>query len=145
MIIQIDTREKARAIKGIISEFDKQKIEHIPSKMYVGDYCLMENPLVIIDRKQHLSELAQNATKGHARFKGELERLDKINGKMYILIQQNFTCLEDIILQDLPYSKYSCDNLYKVLCSWRAKHNIEYVFCEKRNTGKKIIELLGLK
>ena len=27
MIIQIDTREKARAIKGIISEFDKQKIE----------------------------------------------------------------------------------------------------------------------
>ena len=142
MIIQIDTREKSRAIKGIVAEFERQKIEHVSSKMFVGDYCLLEKPLLIIDRKQNLSELAQNATVGHERFKKELQRLDKINGKMYILVQQPFQRLEDIIMQELPYSKYPCDCLYKVLHSWRAKHNIEYVFCDKRNTGKKIIELL---
>ena len=38
MVIQIDTKEKARAIKKIISFFDEKQIEHISSKLYVGDY-----------------------------------------------------------------------------------------------------------
>ena len=38
MTIQIDTREKQRAVKQIISHFDKHGIKHYPSKLYVGDY-----------------------------------------------------------------------------------------------------------
>jgi hypothetical protein len=35
------------------------------------------------------------------------------------------------------------NRIYRSLKSWQNKHNIEYVFCSKRETGKKIIELLG--
>ncbi len=147
-MIQIDTREKNHAIEKIICEFQRQGVKYFRSKMYVGDYCNIYNPLVLIDRKQDIQEIAQNACKGHARFKAELCRLDDIGGKMYILIEQDkidgkpITCLEDIILWAPKYGEIMGDRIYRVLKSWRNKHNIEYVFCNKRNTGKKIIELL---
>ena len=56
MIIQIDTREKARAIKNILKTFDYNKIKHCSSKLIVGDYQNLEKPMIIVDRKQSLSE-----------------------------------------------------------------------------------------
>lgn len=147
-MIQVDTRERPEAIKKIINEFKQQEIKHFRSKLYVGDYCNIHNPLVIVERKQDIAEIAQNATSGHKRFKAELCRLDDIGGKMYILIEQSkidgkpIRCLEDIILWAPKYGEIMGDRVYRILKSWENKHNIEYVFCSKRQTGKKIIELL---
>ena len=49
MIIQIDSREKARAITKIVDEFDKQGITHPVSKLMVGDYMNYDNPRVILN------------------------------------------------------------------------------------------------
>ena len=89
MMIQIDSREKAKAIEKIIYEFQRQEIKYFISKLYIGDYCNPENPFLLIDRKQNIAEIAQNAISGHARFKRELQRLDEVDGKMYILIEQD--------------------------------------------------------
>lgn len=148
MIIQIDTREKDRAIKKIIAEFDRQGIKYISSKMFVGDYCNLSNPLVIIDRKQNIAELAQNATSQHDRFKRELLRLDEIGGKMYILVEQDkidgvkIQSLEDVMMWKPRFGKIIGLQIYRILSAWQHKHNIEYVFCSKANTGKEIIRLL---
>ena len=148
MIIQIDTREKDRAIKKIIAEFDRQGIKYISSKMFVGDYCDLSNPLVIIDRKQNIAELAQNATSQHDRFKRELLRLDEIGGKMYILVEQDkidgikIQSLEDVMMWKPRFGKIIGLQIYRILSAWQHKHNIEYVFCSKANTGKEIIRLL---
>ena len=74
MIIQIDSREKARAIKEIVEEFDRQGITHPVSKLWVGDYMNYDNPRLIIDRKQSLQELCCNVTGDHERFQRELRR-----------------------------------------------------------------------
>ena len=146
MIIQIDTREKDRAIKKIIAEFDRQGIKYISSKMFVGDYCDLSNPLVIIDRKQNIAELAQNATSQHDRFKRELLRLDEIGGKMHILVEQEkidgvkIQSLEDVMMWKPRFGKIIGLQIYRILSAWQ--HNIEYVFCSKANTGKEIIRLL---
>jgi hypothetical protein len=148
MIIQIDTREKDRAIKKIIAEFDRQGIKYISSKMFVGDYCDLSNPLVIIDRKQNIAELAQNATSQHDRFKRELLRLDEIGGKMYILVEQDkidgvkIQSLDDVMMWKPRFGKIIGLQIYRILSAWQHKHNIEYVFCSKANTGKEIIRLL---
>ena len=148
MIIQVDTREKDRAIKKIIAEFDRQGIKYISSKMFVGDYCDLSNPLVIIDRKQNIAELAQNATSQHDRFKRELLRLDEIGGKMYILVEQDkidgvkIQSLEDVMMWKPRFGKIIGLQIYRILSAWQHKHNIEYVFCSKANTGKEIIRLL---
>lgn len=148
MQIQIDSREKARAIKKIVAEFDRQGVKYFTSKLYVGDYINMERPLVIIDRKQNIAEIAQNATSGHRRVKAELNRLDEMGGKMFFLIEQEkidgkkIESLEDIMLWQPKYGTVTGEKVYRVLRAWRYKHNVEFVFCSKRNTGKEIIRLL---
>lgn len=151
--IQIDTREKPRAIGKILKTFDDYGANYITSKMYVGDYCLLENPLVIIDRKQNISEIAGNATSGHGRMKRELERLDKMGGQMVFLIEQAryvdpngkhraINSLEDIMFWENPHGCVNGVQVYKVLDAWQHKHNISYRFCDKRSTGKIILEIL---
>jgi ERCC4-type nuclease len=149
MHIQIDSREKPRAIKKIITEFDRQEVDWFVSKLYVGDYMNIESPLIFIDRKQSIAEIAQNATSGHTRFKNELLRLDSIGGKMHILIEQDtidrkpIDSIEDIILWSNPYGEIIGERVFRVLHSWQRKHNVEFVFCNKKNTGKEIIRLLS--
>lgn len=149
MQIQIDLREKPRAIKKISEEFDRNDVRYFVSKLYVGDYVNLENPFVFIDRKQSIAEIAQNATSGHARVKRELKRLKKIGGKMYFLIEQDrigskrIKSLDDIMLWTPKYGTINGMQIYKVLRAWLAKYDIEYVFCGKKNTGKEIIRLLG--
>lgn len=151
MQIQIDSREKARAIKKIVAEFDRQEIKYFTSKLYVGDYINMERPLVIIDRKQNIAEIAQNATSGHRRVKAELNRLDEMGGKMFFLIEQEkidgkkIESLEDIMLWQAKYGVMTGEKVYRVLRAWQYKHNVEFVFCSKRNTGKEIIRLLEVE
>lgn len=150
MHIQIDSREKSRAIKKIIAEFDRQGVKHFTSKLYVGDYINMERPLVIIDRKQNIAEIAQNATSGHDRLKRELKRLDEMGAKMYFLIEEDvidgkpIKSIEDIILWKPKYGEIIGERVYRILKAWEYKHNIEFVFCNKRNTGKEIIRLLEI-
>lgn len=152
--IQIDTREKQRAIQQIVKTFDQCKINYIQSKMYVGDYCLLENPLLIIDRKQNLSEIAGNATSGHGRMKRELERLDKMGAQMVILVEQKtytdpngrkhtLNSLEDILYWENPHGSVDGVQVYKILDAWQYKHNISYQFCDKRTTGRRILEILN--
>ena len=117
--------------------------------MYIGDYHSLDNPRLIIDRKQNIAEIAQNAISGHARFKNELLRLDSIGGMMYILIEEDkinkvpITCLEDIIHWVPKHGQIMGERIYRILRSWKNSHNIEYVFCSKKDTGKRIIELLN--
>lgn len=99
MVIQIDSREKARAIKKIVAEFDRQGIKHPVSKLLVGDYMNYDNPRLIIDRKQNLSELCSNVCQDHERFRREL-LLAKENGiQLIVLIEHGngFRQLSDVL------------------------------------------------
>ena len=35
------------------------------------------------------------------------------------------------------------DKLYKILCTFQRKYGCKFLFCEKKDTGRRIIELLG--
>lgn len=149
MTIQIDTREKAKAITKIIAEFDKQGIGHYRSKLYVGDYMSLDNPRLIVDRKQNLLELCNNVCQDHKRFRGEIERANKAGIKLIFLCENddNIHTLEDVRnwinprLEKSPLA-VSGERLYKTLSTMQAHYDIEFLFCNKNETGRKIIELL---
>ena len=151
MIIQIDSREKARAIETILREFDKQGVKHISSKLYAGDYVDMEHPLLIIDRKQNIREIASNVTSEHKRFKAELEKVKEIGAKMIILIEEDtidgkpIESLEDIMLWEPKPGQGTVSGMrvYKILANWVRVYPLEVQFCNKRHTGKRIIEIIG--
>lgn len=89
MIIQIDSREKARAIKKIEAEFDRQRIQHPISKLMVGDYMNYDNPRVIVDRKQNLTEVCGNLTQQHERFRAEALRAQELGIHLIILVEDS--------------------------------------------------------
>lgn len=89
LTIQIDSREKARAITKIIDEFDRQGVKHYISKLWTGDYMSLDNPRLIIDRKQNLSEYCSNTCQNHDRFRSELIRAQENGIKLIILIEHS--------------------------------------------------------
>lgn len=149
MVIQIDTREKQRAIKNIVAEFDKQNIKHISSKLYVGDYMSLDNPKLVIDRKQNLNEVASNVCQEHKRFTNELVRARDAGIHIIILVEhgRNIKTLEDVIWWDNPRLQVSPkaitgERLYKIMGTIAEKYGCEWMFCTKAQTGKKILEIL---
>lgn len=162
MIIQIDSREKARAIKNIVAEFDRQGITHPVSKLLVGDYMNCDNPRLIIDRKQNLSELCNNVCNDHARFRRELMLAKENEIQLVILVEhgKGITCLQDVAWWDNPRrwkrqknpesgkweevqtKAMTGDVLYKILRTQERKYGCRFLFCEKKDTGKEIIRIL---
>lgn len=164
MIIQIDTREKSRAIEKIVSYFDANGVKHISSKLYVGDYMNLDNPKFVIDRKQSLSELCNNVNqKGKrssdgtyrsewGRFNAELQRAVDAGIKMIILCEHGAGIhdLTDVAKWENPRKKesaYAIDGkeLQKRLYMLQAKYGVKFLFCTKAQTGKRIVELLEVK
>ena len=147
MVIQIDSREKERAIKKIIEGFDRQAVKHPVSKLLVGDYMNYDNPRLIVDRKQNLSEVCCNVCQGHERFRRELLRAHENEIQLVILVEhgRGIKCLEDVIWWNNPRGGKSMQGevLYKVMKTQERKYGIKYLFCDKRQTGRRIIEILS--
>lgn len=149
MTIQIDSREKARAIKKIVAEFDKRGITYFVSKLPCGDYCDLDNARFCIDRKQNLLEVCSNVCQQHKRFTEELKRANKLGIRLVFLVEHspNIRSLEDVKswvnprLKESPLA-VSGERLYKVLSTMEKTYNTKFYFCSKAETGQKIIEIL---
>jgi len=148
----IDTREKPKAIKTILKQFDDAGIVHESTKLLFGDYMDWNIPQTVIDRKQTIAELAKNCTTEHERFKAEMERAQKAGAELIILVEQNrykdrdewihVERIEDLMRWSNPHSTIRGEKVYRVLRSWCAKYPIRVEFCDKRVTGRRIIELI---
>ena len=149
MTIQIDSREKAHAIQKILATFDQRGVKWFVSKLPVGDYMSFDNPRLVIDRKQNLSELCGNVCQQHKRFRAELVRANEYGIKLVILCEhgKGTKTLSDVIHWQNPRLKkspmaMSGERLYKILSAMSVKYNVDFLFCNKAETGAKIIELL---
>lgn len=167
MDIQIDSREKARAIRKIIKYFEDNGIKHFSSKLLVGDYMSLDNPRIIIDRKQNMQELCGNVCQQHERFKKELVKAMDAGIQLVILVEHgpDIKTLEDVYFWKNPRKhevRWKWENgkrvkyvisakavdgnqLYKSMCTIRDRYGARFEFCEKKDTGKRIVEILGEK
>lgn len=150
MTIQVDSREKTRAITKILAEFSKQNVKYYISKLFVGDYMNLDNPRLIIDRKQNLQELCLNVCQQHKRFTDEIKRANENEIKLIFLCEhgKDIKTLDDVLnwvnprLKESPLA-VSGERLHKILSTLSKKHQVEFLFCTKSETGKRIIELLS--
>lgn len=163
MEIIIDTREHKHERERIESQFDVLGVKYIHSKLYVGDYMSLDNARFVIDRKKDLLELCGNITQQHERFRSELQRAREANISIAILVEQDgLSALTDVYFWHNPrldeYELKVIDGhpqrvqknpratdgpqLYKSLCTIREHYRVEFFFCNRRDTGLKIKELL---
>lgn len=150
MVIQIDSREKARAITKIVRTFDERGVRHFVSKLPFGDYMNLDNPKLVIDRKQSLNELCGNVCQQHKRFTTELQGAKDYGIKIVILCEHGgkIKTMRDVMNWYNPRLKVSPlavsgERLYKILSTMSKHYDVEFVFCSKDETGSRIIEILS--
>ena len=151
-LIEIDSREKPKAIKSIIETFEHNDIKYVTNKLLFGDYRDYNKPGIVIDRKHNIAELAMNCTREHDRFRRELERARDANAQLIILVEQNrYTAsgdrikvekIADLVRWSNQYTMIRGEKVFRVLAGWMREFNLDVEFCDKRQTGKKIIELI---
>ena len=148
--IIIDTREKPKAISGILKFFESQNVKCISSKLYVGDYQLLDNPKLVIDRKNGLGEVCSNIIQDHERFRNELIRANDVGIKVVILVATNDDKIKT--LRDVPkwYNPRLRVNpkatkgviLMKAMWTMEKKYGCQFVFCHKDKVGSTILKIL---
>jgi len=165
MQIQVDSREHAKEWERISKQFDKLKVQYFRSKLYVGDYQSLDNARLVIDRKKDLQELCGNVCQQHERFQAELKRAQQANIHLIILCEHgnDIHDLSDVYFWENPRLKrttirmvdgrpkrvpvspnaISGDKLFKTLQTISKRYGVQFEFCNKANTGKRIVELLG--
>ena len=151
-LLLIDTREKPKAIEDILKTIDSAGIPHTRTKLLFGDYADYNRPHIVIDRKQNILELAKNVTTERARFVAELERAKAAGAHLVILVEQDrykdrgqwvfIKDLPDIMLWSSEHTTIRGEKVFRVLSALVYKYNISVVFCNKKNTGKKILEII---
>ena len=149
----IDTREKPKAIKSLLTYIKRQSIPYEVKKLDYGDYLNTDHPDIVIDRKQNISELAKNVgTKDRERFKREILRAQEAGAHLVILVEQSkyqdrgeWVQVQDIsnlLRWSSPHTQITGERIYRILVSWCAKYPISVRFCDKKDTGKEIIKIL---
>lgn len=157
MVIQIDSREKRHIIQRILDGFDRRGVEYYTSKLYKGDYMSLDNPRLVVDRKQNLKEVAGNftdarqTTKGYgSRFEQEMLEAQKMGIKIVFLVEHGgqIRSMEDVAKWENPRLKespmaMSGERIYRKMLAFQNYYGVEWQFCDKSQTADKIIEILG--
>lgn len=143
-MIIVDSRE--RKFDHIRDVFDKKGVPYEVRKLDVGDYFNTENPKVVIDRKANLQEICGNLSYGknnRTRFAAECKRAFNQKIKFIVLIEgTNCRNTADVKSWHSRYSNHSgfwlCNEMFRLSMAY----NVEWMFCKKNETAKKILELL---
>lgn len=156
MIIQVDSREKRHIIERILNGFDRRGVQFYISKLYKGDYMNIDNPRLVVDRKQSLAEVAYNftdarkTTKGYSsRFENEMAEAKKLGIKIVFLVEHggSIRSIEDVPkwvnprLQESPMAM-SGERIYRKMLAFQNYYGVEFQFCSKAQTADRIIEIL---
>lgn len=145
-MIVVDSREKKW--EHIKTYFDKNHIRYRERvKLDAGDYFNPKYPYVVVDRKANLQEVCTNLSYGkenYHRFMRECKRAKERNIKMIVLVEGT-ECknLNDIARTwNSKYSKHTGKWLAQQMFNVSVAYQVEWQFCTKRNTAKKILEIL---
>ena len=145
-MIICDTREKKN--QHILDYFNRHGIEYTVRKLNTGDYMDESNERLTIDRKQNLDELCGNlCSPDKSRFWREVRRAKTERIRMIVLVEQggDIKCLNDVPKWKGKYTKVTGSRLYNEICRCHIAYGVEFWFCDKRATGKRIAEILGQK
>ena len=145
MKVYVDSREKPQAIRLIIAYFDRNGIEWERAALKTGDYMLDCNPGLVIDRKANLGEICMNlCSADRRRFYNEIRRAHDQNISLVILCEHGgeIKSLADVPKWKNKYGTVTGRRLQDEIYKLQVGYNVPVIFCDKRSTGRKIVEIL---
>ena len=105
---------------------------------------------ISVDRKQNLGEVCSNICQGYRRFECECRRAKNAGVKLVVLIEHGgrIKKIEDVSkwnnprLKTSPYAISGLRMQY-IMMRLASQYGIEWQFCSKNQTGKRIVEILS--
>lgn len=152
MKILIDTREQPtdKAKKRYESfgvPYERRKLEYgdytytaqKPDGSWIFPDSEAVNPLLAIERKMHLDELAGCFTHDRGRFEREFERAKEHDARIILLIEDaNW----ENLLNGRYRSKFNANAFIASICAWTARYDIVLIFCKAESSGRIIHDFL---
>lgn len=155
MIILEDTRNQTGKHRNINRQLGEMGHKVERSKLYVGDYQIANRGNIAVDTKKDVLELAQDICRDHARFSAECERARDAGIKLVILTEELLppagiagwkspTWRTDGRGHKAgdPISKVKPETLYKAIHTMSSRYGVEFHFCDKDETGARIMDIL---
>jgi len=128
MIILCDTREQ-RALKFECNGFiTAVRQETLPIGDYTCEFKDGHRPSIYFERKS-IPDLYSTFGKGYKRFKNNIDKTQKMNANMFIIVEGTLTK----VLKGHEYSMMEPVSLiYRLFTIW-IKHGIQTIYCRDRN------------
>ena len=148
MKLNVDSREKwtqeGNTDTHIKAYFEKNGIQFKVQKLDEGDYQIEGNPNITVDRKQNMQEMYNCVVNDKSRFMKEVRRCYEKHIKLYVLIEHGgqIKSLEDVPNWKPKYGTISSREIAERLYRLHISYGVEILFCSKRQTAKKIVEIL---
>lgn len=147
MVIIEDTRNQIGKHKELNKQLAAMGHTIVRSKLFVGDYAEAKNQSVCIDTKKDILELAGNICgKQHERFRDECLRAMCAEIRLIVLIEEETLVTEwksPRNRQNRALTQVKGETLWKAMVTMHRKYGVTFAQCNKKDTAKKIIELLG--
>ena len=142
-MLTCDSRERKN--EHILRYFDRHGIDYEIRKLDVGDY-MFDGGAISVDTKRSIDELAANMLNrnDHARFLREAKRARQIGVNLIVLVESNkYKSIPDLATWRSKYSGITGRALMDAVYKTHIAYGVEFLFCPKISTGRRIIELLS--
>lgn len=132
--------------------WEQNDVSLIRCKIAYGDYCLP--PVVSVDTKASISELAYDIDLDHARFKREVVGAKDAGVQLVVLVENNdgVTCLEELAAwvesaEDFGRRKYAKRRLHgirlaKACATMSKRYGVRFEFCSPDEAAGRIVSIL---
>lgn len=149
MKIYVDSREKwthdGSTDTHLSRYFEKHGIKWEVKKLDCGDY-MIPGGNISVDRKRSLDELATNLLNPNdkARFWREVRRARETGVKLVILCEHGgkIKTFNDVKTWKSKFSRVTGRSLSDAIFKLYMAYSVPVMFCDKRSTGKRIMEIL---
>ena len=143
MKIIIDSRE--RKYSHIETWFKKNGIDYEIKKLNEGDYQIEGKPDRSVDRKKDMTEMYNCVVNDKSRFMKEVRRCYEKGIKLFVLVEHGgqIKSLADVPNWKPKYGTISSREVAERLYRLHISYGVEIIFCDKRSTGRRIVELLS--
>lgn len=149
MKIVRDTRDKAGKHVNVDAYLERRGHELVRRKLDVGDVAIDGDESVCIDLKRNLEELSRNLMNrsDKSRFYKEIRRAHERCIKLYVLCEHGcgIKSIMDVSEWRSAYSGVSGRDLMERIYSAHIGYGVEFLFCDKRSTGRRVAEILNLE
>lgn len=144
MIIFVDTRQKQGKHDKKHEQMKEMGAQLEFKALKIGDYMAEDKPHISIDTKQNMQEVYSNVVNDKSRFMKEVRRAFENKIKLYVLVEHGGAVknINDVAKWKPKYGHMSAVKIMRRMIEIHIAYGVEWVFCDKRSTGRKIIELL---